>query len=191
MEKAPEPAKPLTLRQSCAIRAQKFIGKYYANTPGGLGLETEGVKLLKKLSKDLDKPGSITQILKALKDKDGGDVSTFEFLKSGTVQDLRNYLTGRLSFSVLRTQFHFQSYSSWRSNKLVLSAMNLHVQNLLLESNLSPIQSRWKKSVVLVNTALPTKPILSQWMALCLQALRVQKNREQVLSKWDDDNVRR
>ena len=110
MEKAPEPAKPLTLRQSCAIRAQKFIGKYYANTPGGLGLETEGVKLLKKLSKDLDKPGSITQILKALKDKDGGDVSTFEFLKSGTVQDLKNYLTGRvLSSTVLDEHIYFQS----------------------------------------------------------------------------------
>ena len=58
-------------------------------------IETEGVKLLKSLSKNLNEPGNITQILKALQDKDGGEVSTFEFLKSGTVQDLRHYLTGK------------------------------------------------------------------------------------------------
>lgn len=92
------PSKPPTsvsLRQSCAVRAQQFISKYHAGS-GGLSLETDGVRLLRDLCKDLDKPDAIGSILKALREKDGGEVSTFEFLKSGTVQELRKYLLGML-----------------------------------------------------------------------------------------------
>lgn len=90
-----------TLRQSCAIRARRFISSHFATSSGGPSLETEGVILLKGLCKNLNKPDAIGQILQALKATDGGEVSTFEFLKSGTVQELRKYLLGNSSLPVL------------------------------------------------------------------------------------------
>ena len=91
---APKPVGTAGLRQACAVRAQQFISKHYANSAAGLSVDTDGVRLLRNLCKDLDHPQAITQLLKALKEKNSAEVSTFEFLKSGAIGSIREYLMG-------------------------------------------------------------------------------------------------
>ena len=83
-----------TLRQAAAIRAQRFISQYFGTTVGGQGHETEGLKLLKEICSDLGAPGAVERLLNVLRQDAGAEVSTFEFLSSGAVKQLRQYLLG-------------------------------------------------------------------------------------------------
>ena len=118
-ESPPEPAAPIasstppktpggpSLKQATAGRAQRFVTQYFNTASGGLGLETEGVKLLRDICQDLDKPGALTRLLEVLHSSQSGDVSTFEFLSSGAVKQLRTYLLGMRCISLacrLQTQ---------------------------------------------------------------------------------------
>ena len=83
-----------TLRQAAAIRAQRFISQYFGTAVGGQGHETEGLKLLKEICSNLGASGALERLLDVLRQDTGAEVSTFEFLSSGAVKQLRAYLLG-------------------------------------------------------------------------------------------------
>lgn len=84
-----------SLRQSIAVRAKKLVQQQFSKSVAGRDTDTEGMKLLKDICKDLSRPTAITELLGVLKGTDGAEVSTFEFLSSGAVQQLRQYLLGQ------------------------------------------------------------------------------------------------
>ena len=81
----------LSLRQATASRAQRLVKKHFGKA-AGRDAETNGMKLLREICGDLSKQGAIARLLEEL--KEGAGVSTFEFLSSGAVQQLRVYLLG-------------------------------------------------------------------------------------------------
>ena len=93
---APAELKPpgYSLRLSVAARAKSFVQQQFSKAVAGRDTETDGMKLLKNICKDLSRPDAITQLLGVLRGSDGAEVSTFEFLSSGAVQQLRHYLLG-------------------------------------------------------------------------------------------------
>lgn len=83
----------LSLRQATASRAQRLVKKHFGKA-AGRDAETNGMKLLREICGDLSKQGAIARLLEELKEGEGAGVSTFEFLSSGAVQQLRVYLLG-------------------------------------------------------------------------------------------------
>ena len=86
----------LSLKQAIATRAQRMVKKQFGRA-AGRDAETAGMKLLREICGDLGKQGSIARLLGELKEGEGAGVSTFEFLSSGAVQQLRAYLLGKAS----------------------------------------------------------------------------------------------
>lgn len=83
-----------SLRTAAAIRAQTFIGQHFRGSAGMQGLETEGVRLLKGICGNLEDPASIDRLFRTLRVEDGAEASTFEFLSSGAVTRLKDFLLG-------------------------------------------------------------------------------------------------
>ena len=89
-------APALTLRQAMATRAQRLVVKQFGRVSAGKGAETVGMKLLRSVCADLSQAGSVDKLLEVLGEEEEGAVSTFEFLNSGAVQQLKHYLLGKL-----------------------------------------------------------------------------------------------
>lgn len=70
------------------------MGQHFGAAGGGRQLETAGVALLREVGGSLGSPGAMDRLLKALAAGGGSDVSTFEFLSSGAVANLRTHLLG-------------------------------------------------------------------------------------------------
>ncbi len=83
----------LSVRQATAIRAQRLVKQQFGKAVGR-DAETEGMKLLREICGNLGKQGAIARLLGVLKEGEGAGVSTFEFLSSGAVKQLRTYLLG-------------------------------------------------------------------------------------------------
>lgn len=58
------------------------------------------MRQLRQIGVDLGRKGAVRELLAALQDQGPAAISTFEFLSSGAVKQLRAYLQG-LSFSLL------------------------------------------------------------------------------------------
>lgn len=85
-----------TLRQATATRAQRLVHQQFGKGSAGREAETEGMKLLRAVCSNLSKADSIARLLEVLGEGEDAGVSTFEFLNSGAVQQLRRYLLGKL-----------------------------------------------------------------------------------------------
>lgn len=80
------------LKEALAARAKRFKATYYSEAAGKLTLETDSLKLLRKLCKNLAKdPANLQQLFEVISN---GSVSMFELLNSGAVKQLITYLTG-------------------------------------------------------------------------------------------------
>ena len=67
----------------------------FSSEQSGRGSETEGVRKLKQLCSELtSRPEAVKDLLAALQDEGADKISTYEFLSSGAVQELRAYLQG-------------------------------------------------------------------------------------------------
>lgn len=58
-----------------------------------IGSETEGMRLLRNICSSLGAEGSVKRLLDAL-EAEGSEISTYEFLSSGCVKQLKSYLIG-------------------------------------------------------------------------------------------------
>jgi hypothetical protein len=52
------------------------------------------MRKLRELSADLSKEGAVKELLATLQDSSPSNISTFEFLSSGAIKQLKNYLQG-------------------------------------------------------------------------------------------------
>ena len=66
--------------------------EHFASEHGGCASETEGMRALRELGRRLGQDGAVHSLLAALQDSEG--ISTFEFLSSGAVKQLKAYLQG-------------------------------------------------------------------------------------------------
>jgi len=66
----------------------------FASGQGGSASETEGMRKLRSIGADLGRNGAVKELLTALQDQGPNSISTFEFLSSGAVRQLRSYLQG-------------------------------------------------------------------------------------------------
>ena len=89
----PPPKTPITVRAAAARRAHKFQQAYFSTSAG---VETDGTRLLKGVSVKLEQPGAAQELLNILSDRESANISTFEFLSSGCVEQLKAYLLGEL-----------------------------------------------------------------------------------------------
>ena len=90
---SPPPKTPITVRAAAARRAHQFQQTYFSTSAG---VETDGTRLLKGVSGKLDQPGAAKELLDILSDRESANISTFEFLSSGCVEQLEAYLLGEL-----------------------------------------------------------------------------------------------
>lgn len=68
----------------------------FAKEQSGGATETEGVRKLKQICAELpSRPGAVKDLLAALQDEGPDKISTYEFLSSGAVSELRKYLQGK------------------------------------------------------------------------------------------------
>ncbi len=88
---APPPKTPVTVRAAAARRAHNFQQAYFSTSAG---VETDGTRLLKGVSGKLDQPGAAQELLDILSDRESANISTFEFLSSGCVEQLQAFLLG-------------------------------------------------------------------------------------------------
>lgn len=88
---SPPPKTPITVRAAAARRAHKFQQTYFSTSAG---VETDGTRLLKGVSGRLDQPGAAQELLDILSDRESANISTFEFLSSGCVEQLEAFLLG-------------------------------------------------------------------------------------------------
>jgi hypothetical protein len=69
--------------------------EHFGSEPGGSASETDGMRALRTLGAGLGREGGVRALLAALQDGEGAAaISTFEFLTSGVVRQLRAYLQG-------------------------------------------------------------------------------------------------
>ena len=69
--------------------------EHFALEHSGSASETEGMRQLRQHGAVLGAEGGVRALLGALQDSEGaGAISTFEFLSSGVVKQLRAYLQG-------------------------------------------------------------------------------------------------
>ena len=74
----------------------------FSSEQSGRKSETEGVRKLKQLCSELtSRPDAVKDLLAALQDEGADKISTYEFLSSGAVQELRAYLQGEQHTSCL------------------------------------------------------------------------------------------
>jgi hypothetical protein len=77
----------------------------FAEEQSGGATETEGVRKLKQICAELpSRPGAVKDLLAALQDEGPDKISTYEFLSSGAVSELRAYLQGKSAPLVLEYQ---------------------------------------------------------------------------------------
>jgi E3 ubiquitin-protein ligase TRIP12 len=83
------------LKNALAIHAKKFCGRYFTDAQGNsLGCRTQGVLVLEKICERLPAPEAVQELLTVLAATGEASISTFEFLTSGTLRKLREYLQG-------------------------------------------------------------------------------------------------
>lgn len=91
---SPKPNPSQTLQVATAQRAQRFQKKYFGGNSSSSGVQTDGMRQLSSICSDLTAPGKVQELLSLLQDQDSANISTFEFLTSGAVHQLRDFLAG-------------------------------------------------------------------------------------------------
>ena len=91
---APKPNPSQSLQVATAQRAQRFQKKHFSGNSSSSGVQTDGMRQLSSICSDLTAPGKVQELLSLLQDQDSANISTFEFLTSGAVHQLRDFLAG-------------------------------------------------------------------------------------------------
>jgi len=91
---SPKPNPSQSLQVATAQRAQRFQKKYFSGNSSSSGVQTDGMRQLSSICSDLTAPGKVQELLGLLRDQDSANISTFEFLTSGAVHQLRDFLAG-------------------------------------------------------------------------------------------------
>jgi hypothetical protein len=92
-EAKPGRVQPPSLKDAICTRAARFKQQHFSETSRLAGLETAGLKQLKRLCADLgSSPAAAQELIDALT---SSSISVFELLSSGAVQRLNDYLMGR------------------------------------------------------------------------------------------------
>lgn len=83
------------LKNALAIHARKFCSRYFTDAQGNsLGCRTQGVLVLERICERFPDPAAVQELLTALAATGEASISTFEFLTSGTLCKLHDYLQG-------------------------------------------------------------------------------------------------
>ena len=90
----PKPSPTQTLQTATAQRAQRFQKQYFSGSSSCSGAQTDGMRQLSSICSQLASPGKVQELLTLLQDQETANISTFEFLTSGAVHQLRDYLAG-------------------------------------------------------------------------------------------------
>ena len=90
----PKPSPTQALQAATAQRAQRFQKQYFDGSSSCLGAQTDGMRQLRSICSQLASPGKVQELLSLLQDQETANISTFEFLTSGAVHQLREYLAG-------------------------------------------------------------------------------------------------
>ncbi|KAL3152604.1 hypothetical protein ABBQ32_001622 [Trebouxia sp. C0010 RCD-2024] len=90
----PKPSPAQALQTATAQRAQRFQKQYFSGSSSCSGAQTEGMRQLTSICSQLASPGKVQELLSLLQDQETANISTFEFLTSGAVHQLREYLAG-------------------------------------------------------------------------------------------------
>ena len=91
---SPKPSPVQTLQAATAQRAQRFQQKYLSGANSSSGAQTDGMRQLSSICSELTTRGKVQELLSLLQDQDTANISTFEFLTSGAVHQLRDFLAG-------------------------------------------------------------------------------------------------
>lgn len=89
-----KPTRGQSLQVATAQRAQSFQKQYFSGSNSSSGAQTEGMRQLSSICSELTTPGKVQELLSLLQDQDTANISTFEFLTSGAVHQLRQFLAG-------------------------------------------------------------------------------------------------
>ena len=90
----PKPSPTQALQTATAQRAQRFEKQYFIGSSSCSGAQTDGMRQLSSICSQLASPGKVQELLSLLQDQESANISTFEFLTSGAVHQLREYLAG-------------------------------------------------------------------------------------------------
>lgn len=90
----PKPSPTQALQTATAQRAQRFQKQYFSGSSSCSGAQTDGMRQLSSICSQLASPGKVQELLSLLQDQETANISTFEFLTSGAVHQLREYLAG-------------------------------------------------------------------------------------------------
>ena len=90
----PKPDPAQALRTATAQRAQRFQKQYFTGGSSSSGAQTDGMRQLSSICSQLATPGKVQELLSLLQDQETANISTFEFLTSGAVHQLREFLAG-------------------------------------------------------------------------------------------------
>ena len=82
------------LQTATAQRAQCFHKQYFSASSSSSGAQTDGMRQLSSICSQLATPGKVQELLSLLQDQETANISTFEFLTSGAVHQLQEFLTG-------------------------------------------------------------------------------------------------
>jgi E3 ubiquitin-protein ligase TRIP12 len=83
------------LKNALAVHAKKFCARYFTDGQGNsLGCRTQGVLVLEGICERFPDPAAVQELLTVLSATGEASISTFEFLTSGTLKKLREYLQG-------------------------------------------------------------------------------------------------
>ena len=91
---SPKPTPAQALQTATAQRAQRFQKQYFSSSSSCSGAQTDGLRQLRSICSQLASPGKVQELLSLLQDQEIANISTFEFLTSGAVHQLREYLAG-------------------------------------------------------------------------------------------------
>ena len=89
-----KPSATQSLQAATAQRAQSFLKQYFNSASSSSGAQTDGMRQLSSICEDLSTSGKVQQLLSLLQDQESANISTFEFLTSGAVHQLRDFLAG-------------------------------------------------------------------------------------------------
>ncbi|KAK9798991.1 hypothetical protein WJX73_009807 [Symbiochloris irregularis] len=90
----PKTPLPPSLRDTAALRARSFKEQYFSGANQKSAEDTDDARKLREVCERLRDPGAVKQLLNIIQGSDSVSVSTFEFLSSGAVGQLKAYLTG-------------------------------------------------------------------------------------------------
>lgn len=100
----PKPPTPPTLREAAALRAKSFREQYFGGSSQSSAADTDDAQRLRALCARMKDQDAVEKLLRMLQGNNSFSVSTFEFLSSGAIAQLKAYFTGVTSHPLCASQ---------------------------------------------------------------------------------------